>query len=192
MSELHDPLDRRLRAAFDELGDSAQRQIRPPGAAAVPAAAGRRRAVRAGGAVLALVLASGLGGGWWLVRGSTSADGTGASGCRPVAGSAFLRADTTESGRAQVANVLHRSPGVASVTYVSREEAYRTFTELYRGQPDVVASVQPETLPESWRFTLRCAADYPEVKARLTALPAVDEVVCACDPRTPGRRPTGP
>ena len=181
MSEPDDRLDDRLRAALGDLGEAAQQQVRPAGAAAVPAAGRRhRRTVLAGRTALALVLTGGLVTGGWLVRDAAPVNGTAAPGCVPAEGSAILPLDATEALRTQVGAVLKRSPGVASTDYESRAEAYENFTELYRDSPDLVATTKPESLPEAWKFTLRCAADYPAVKKRLDALPGVD-VVCSCD-----------
>jgi hypothetical protein len=190
MSEPDDRLDDRLRAALVDLGEAAQQLVRPAGADAVPAAGRRRRrAVLAAGSALALVLAGGPATGWWLVRDAAPADRAAAPGCAPATGSAFLPADTTEDLRARVGAVLKRSAEVTSAVYESREDAYRRFTDLYRDVPDLVADTKPESLPESWRFQLRCAADYPAVRNRLDALPGVD-VVCSCDPPATDR-PTG-
>jgi hypothetical protein len=137
-----------------------------------------------------LVLASGLVTGWWLLRDTAAFDRSAAPGCAPAEGVAFLPPETTDELRMQVDAALYRSPQVTSHVYESRDDAYQRFTQLYRDAPDLVAATRPEHLPESWRFTLRCAADYPAVKERLTALPGV-HVVCACDPPVPDN-PTVP
>jgi cell division protein FtsX len=191
MPEFDDRFDDRLRTALGALGDAAEQRVRPAGAAAVPAAGRRRRrTVRSAGAALALVLAGGVATGWWLVRDAAPADRVAAPGCAPAIGTAFLPHQTTDEVRARVGTVLAGSPGVGSVDYESREEAYRRFAELYRDSPDLVESVRPDSLPESWRFTLRCAADFPAVAERLAALPDVT-LVCSCDP-PPSSKPSRP
>jgi hypothetical protein len=182
MPEFDDRLDHRLRAALGNLGDAAQRQVRPDGVEAVPAAGRRRRrAALAARSALALVLAGGLATGWWLVRDAVPADPVAAPGCVPAEGLAFLPAGTTDELRTQVGVVLQRSPGVTDPVYETKEEAYRRFRELYKDPTDL-GTTAPTQMPESWSFTLRCAGDYPAVKKRLEALPGV-EVVCSCDPR---------
>jgi hypothetical protein len=193
MPEFDDRLDDRLRAALGDLGDAAERQVRPAGAGAATAAGMHRRmGLRVAGTALALILVAGLPTGWWLARNAAPADQTdrvAAPGCVPTWGSAFLPPETTDQLRVQVGAILRESPEVASTAYESKEEAYRQFKELYRNAPDLVNATKPESLPESWRFELRCATDLPAVKQRLKPLPGV-EVVCSCEPQMadrPGR-----
>ena len=187
MSELDD----RLRAALGDLGEATQRQIRPPGADAVPAAGRRRRrAALAAIAALTLVLAGGVATGWWLVgtpapfhRSRPAA----APVCLPAAGSAFLPDDTSDALRGQVGNLLGRTPQVTDYHYESKQQAYERFKEQFRDAPDLVAATRPDSLPASWRFTLRCAADFPTVQERLTwAVPGVD-VLCTCGAHIPDK-----
>jgi cell division protein FtsX len=185
MPEFDDRLDDRLRAALGDLGDAAQQQVRPAGVGVVTAAGRRRRmGLRAAGTALALVLVGGLPTGWWLVRNAAPAgqtDSAAAPGCVPARGSAILPLETTDQMREQVGAILRRSSEVASTAYESKEEAYRQFKEIYRNAPDLVNATRPESLPESWRFELRCATDFPAVSERLDPLPGV-EVVCSCEP----------
>lgn len=145
------------------------------------------------GTALALVLAGGLTTGWWLVRDTTPsdrADRVAAPGCVPAEGSVFLPIDTTHELRTQVGAILARSPEVDSSVYESREQAWQRFKEQFRDAPDLVDATKLENLPESWKFKLRCATDYPAVKERLHTLHGVD-VVCSCDPGVPNK-PTVP
>src|SRR5687768_5202176 len=128
MPEFDDRLNDRLRAALGDLGDAAERRVRPAGVGAVAAAGRRRRmGLRAAGAALALVLAGGVPTGWWLVRGAAPADRAdradraAAPGCVPATGSAFLPPETTDELRMRVGAVLSRSPEVASSEYESRQ-----------------------------------------------------------------------
>jgi cell division protein FtsX len=188
MYEFDDRIDDRLRAALDGLRQTMEQQIRPAGVGLVPVAARRRRrTMHAAATALALVFTSGLATGWWLVRDTTPPDRAAAPGCVPAQGAAFLPSGATDELRAWVGAILRQSPGVDSAVYESREEAYRQFTELYGAAPDRSAPAGPDNLPESWRFTLRCGADYPAVKERLGAVPGV-EVTCSCDPRVPADR----
>jgi hypothetical protein len=191
MPEFDDHLDDKLRAALGDLGDVAEQRIRPAGVGAVTTAGRRRRiGLRAAGTALALVLAGGLPTGWWLGRNaapSDQGDRAAASGCVPTWGSAFLPPETTDRLRLKVGAVLRGAPEVSSAAYESREQAYRRFKELYRDAPDLLETTRPESMPESWRFELRCATDFPAVKQRLTPLPGV-EVVCSCDPRMSDKR----
>ncbi|GAA2645215.1 hypothetical protein GCM10010399_93850 [Dactylosporangium fulvum] len=185
MSELDD----RIRAALSAASEAAQRQIHSPGAEAVPAAAQRRshRTVLAAGTVVALVLVGGVATGRWL--GSGSPEPVAAPGCVPTDATAFLRVDTTDEERAQVGDVLAGSSEVTSYTFENKDEAYERFRWQFRDAPDLVAVTRPENLPESWRFRLRCAADFPAVRDRLQTRPMLD-VICTCEPLTTSRPPT--
>jgi hypothetical protein len=186
MTDRDSRIDGRLREALTVLGDAAARKVAPVDVATVSTAGRRRRrARRAATATLAVLLAGGVPTGGWLVAGSnapfTGDERAGSSGCDPAQAVAFLPVDTTDELRVRTGAVLADSPEVESPEYESKESAYRRFTALYSGQPNVVDSVRPETLPESWRFTLRCSRDWPAVRDRLGALPGL-AVVCACAP----------
>lgn len=64
----------------------------------------------------------------------------------------FLRAGVTDAQRDEVRAGL---AGIDGVRYESREQAYENFKELYKDSPDLVDSVKPDTLPESFRFERR-------------------------------------
>jgi len=187
MPEPDDRLDERLRAALGDLDDAARRQLRPTDVRTVSAAGRRRRTVLAAGTTaFVLLVASGLFSVWFV--GPWRAERSAAPGCRPTTATAFLRGDVTAEQRERIGAVLRASPEVSAVHFESRADAYENFKQLYADAPELVDSVRPDTLPESWRFTLACTGDIGAMRQRL-ALPGVDDVVCACDPRrSPGRR----
>ncbi|GAA4250999.1 hypothetical protein GCM10022255_041930 [Dactylosporangium darangshiense] len=179
MSELDDD---RLRGALSNLGDRAGRQIRPPGEAAA-AAAGRRRRRRqvgiAGMGALALVLATG-----WVAWGAPPGREVAAPSCAPAEASAFLPINADDALRAHIGDVLQRSAEVESFRFASREEQWERFKVGFSDAPDLVASTRADDLAEAWKFTLRCASDFPAVRERLQGVPPVPglDVYCTCDP----------
>jgi hypothetical protein len=175
-------LDTRLRTALSELGEAAADKVRPAEVAAVRAAGRRRlRANRAATGALAVVLAGGAATGWWLAGGQPAGERAASPGCVPARAVAFLPFDASDDLRARTGRVLVGSPEVDSPTYESRQLAYERFEDLYRDRPDLVESVKPDTLPDAWRFTVRCASDWPAVRDRLNALPGL-ALICSCTP----------
>ncbi len=80
-------------------------------------------------------------------------------------------------------------PGVESARYVGNPETLAEFQELFADQPELVAEVDPASLPTSLRVKVTHPSLIAEVAAQLLALSDVAEVVTApsafCD-RFPG------
>ena len=93
--------------------------------------------------------------------------------------SIFLKADITEEQRNSWSRALRADPLVATngVTYESREEAYNNFKQLYRDSPDLVESVKPDTLPESFRVKLKDPEKFKEISERYKDKAGVDDIV---------------
>jgi cell division protein FtsX len=199
MPEFNDDIDEQLRAALGDLGDTAERQVRPPGADTVlPAGRRRRRTLLATGTALALVLVAT---GWWLASNTGPAhraNRAAAAACAPMDGAVFLPSDPTDALRTQVGGILSRSPEVASYDYWTSQDAYDNFVRMFSDAPDLIAATRPDSLPPSWRFALACSADFAAVKQRFAGVPDV-LVSCLCGPPdhpvvpgdTPDDTPTG-
>jgi len=174
MPEPDDRLDDRLRTALRSLDDTARRRIRPPGADTVPPAARRRRGtLLAAGAAVALVIAGGATAGWRFARPVPA----GAPPCATAEGAVFLPVDGPDADlRARVGTILNDSPAVQSAYFETRDEAWERFKRQFTDAPDLVAATKPSSLPESWRFVVRCAVDYSSVEAQLNAVPGVQVV----------------
>ena len=93
--------------------------------------------------------------------------------------SIFLKADITDEQRSSLDQELRADPLVATngVTYESREEAYNNFKQLYRDSPDLVESVKPDTLPESFRVKLKDPEKFKEISERYKDKAGVDDIV---------------
>jgi len=93
--------------------------------------------------------------------------------------SIFLKADITDEQRSALDQELRADPLVATngVTYESREEAYNNFKQLYRDSPDLVESVKPDTLPESFRVKLKDPEKFKEISERYKDKAGVDDIV---------------
>ena len=66
---------------------------------------------------------------------------------------------------------------VDEVFYESKQEAYDRFTELFADQPSLVESIDPDTLPASFRVSLVNPALFNVIRDQFGAYPGVDEVV---------------
>ena len=66
---------------------------------------------------------------------------------------------------------------VAEVFYESKQEAYERFTELFEDQPSLVESIDPDTLPASFRVRLEDPEQFDVIADQFENYPGVEEVV---------------
>ena len=69
--------------------------------------------------------------------------------------SVFLTSDINEQQRSDLEATLKGDPAVQSVFYEDKDTAYKRFQEQFRDLPDLVKSVGPDSLPASFRVTLK-------------------------------------
>jgi cell division transport system permease protein len=69
--------------------------------------------------------------------------------------SVFLTPDISEQQRADLKTRLEQDPAVEKVFYEDQATAYKRFQEQFKDLPDLVKSVGPESLPASFRVTLK-------------------------------------
>jgi cell division transport system permease protein len=69
--------------------------------------------------------------------------------------SVFLTSDINEQQRSDLEATLKGNPAVQSVFYEDKDTAYKRFQEQFRDLPDLVKSVGPDSLPASFRVTLK-------------------------------------
>jgi cell division protein FtsX len=67
--------------------------------------------------------------------------------------SVFLDHDITDEQQDVVQSALTALDPVDGIRFESREEAWQQFQEMFSDQPDLIASIRPESLPESFRLT---------------------------------------
>src|SRR5690606_19403492 len=63
----------------------------------------------------------------------------------------FLNPDSTAEQREDIGDSLEQSPAVESATFVTQEEAYEEFKEIFQNTPEMIEAVSPEVLPPSFR-----------------------------------------
>ncbi|MEO3742739.1 permease-like cell division protein FtsX [Plantactinospora sp. B5E13] len=127
---------------------------------------------KASAVLVAALLGAGLAG--------CTADGPPTEPAAPI--SVFLTEDVTEQQKQAIEARLRAVPGATEVRFESREQAYQRFKELFKDRPEMLAQVNPESLPESLMLTVRDRAAFDRAAAsplrtELLALPGVDDVV---------------
>jgi cell division transport system permease protein len=91
--------------------------------------------------------------------------------------SIFVKDAITADQRTALDQALHQDPLVATVTHESKADAYARFREQFKDSPELVANVQPDTLPESYRVKLKDPAQYQAAAGKYSKFPGVDQVV---------------
>jgi cell division transport system permease protein len=66
---------------------------------------------------------------------------------------------------------------VQEVFFESKEDAYERFRELFRDQPNLVESVDPDVLPASFRVKLQDPELFRVISQEFSAYPGVEEIV---------------
>ena len=72
---------------------------------------------------------------------------------------------------------LEEQPVVQEVFYESKRDAYERFVELFREQPTLVDSVDPDVLPASFRVKLADPQLFRVIADQFEAYPGVEEIV---------------
>ncbi len=92
--------------------------------------------------------------------------------------SIFLSREVTGPQREQLDTELRQMPQVADVFYESRDQAYQRFSKQFEDDPELVRSVTPDLLAESFRVKLKNPErDYAVVASAFTGKPGVEEVL---------------
>ncbi len=81
----------------------------------------------------------------------------------------------TDGQIAAVHDALVALPQVETVLFESSVQAAQRAKELFKGEPDLLATATPETLPASWRVKLKDPNRSDIVVSAVSALPGVDE-----------------
>ena len=84
--------------------------------------------------------------------------------------------EVTQQERQQLATNLGATPQVKTVFYESKDQAYARFKEQFKDSPDLVANVNPDALPESYRIKLRDPSKFEVVASAFRDRPGVDAV----------------
>lgn len=90
--------------------------------------------------------------------------------------SAYLFDDITQGEQELLQTEILELPQVQDVTYVSQEQAYAEFLEIFANQPELGSALTKDSLPASLRIKLHDANDTETVAALIRGRPGVEEV----------------
>jgi len=88
----------------------------------------------------------------------------------------FLASDVTDDQIAHLRILIQTLPGVQSVSFETREQAFERFKALFAGQPDIARNTSASALPESFRVSLSSDGTYAAVRKALIGKPGVYSV----------------
>jgi cell division transport system permease protein len=91
--------------------------------------------------------------------------------------SIFLRPDVTDAQRQAIDTAISANPLVAERTYETRDEALKRFQELWKDSPEFVASVGPNSLPESFRVKLKNPETYKTFTDQMTGMQGIQDII---------------
>jgi cell division transport system permease protein len=91
----------------------------------------------------------------------------------------FMNVRATQGQIESLNRALSNDRDVRSFRYLTKEDAYEQFKELFSDQPDLVRTTDPEALPPSFRVAPEKAELTTTVADRYTTSPGVDEVKTA-------------
>ena len=91
----------------------------------------------------------------------------------------FMNVDATTAQTATLQRALKEDPDVRSFRYLTKQDAYTEFKHLFPDQPDLVQTVDPQSLPTSFRVAPRQAELTETVADRYQSQPGVDDVKTA-------------
>jgi cell division transport system permease protein len=104
--------------------------------------------------------------------------------------SVFLTSDITDQQRASLETRLKDDPAVEKVFYEDQDTAYKRFQEQFRDLPDLVRSVGPESLPPSFRVTLKDPEKSSQFAAALEAAAGLQQADETTDQASPSPSPS--
>jgi cell division transport system permease protein len=84
--------------------------------------------------------------------------------------------DVTPAQMDAIAAELQKSPLVETFYHESKEQAYEHFKEQFRNSPDIVSSVSPDALPESYRVKLKDPTRYSDIASEFQGRPGIEQV----------------
>ena len=90
--------------------------------------------------------------------------------------SAYFREDASTGEISQLTSDLDQMPTVKDVTFISKEEAFEEYKEIYKDQPEFWQNIPPDSLPQSLRISLTDADFTEEVASSIRGAPGLDEV----------------
>ena len=91
--------------------------------------------------------------------------------------SIYLKGDVTPEQRSDLESRLQQDPLVREVIYESKETAYENFKEMFRDAKDMVESVGPAEMPESFRVSLKDPTQFATINDNYKESEGVQSIV---------------
>lgn len=88
----------------------------------------------------------------------------------------FFKDDFTEDRILDLENKLTQDPRIHSVNYISKEDAYKIFSEINKDDPTLLESVTSSILPASLEVRANDISDLPKLADEFNQLDGVEEV----------------
>jgi cell division transport system permease protein len=85
----------------------------------------------------------------------------------------YLTGSASRSERDEVARALQTTPGFRKVSFESKDEAYARYERLCRKYPELLASIDRQEVPASFRVTVASGKDLVEKLRAIEVHPAV-------------------
>ncbi|MPZ92524.1 MAG: FtsX-like permease family protein [Actinobacteria bacterium] len=95
---------------------------------------------------------------------------------RKVEISAYFRENASAGEIEQLTRDLGKMPTVKDVVFISKEEAFEEYKEIYKDQPEFWQNIPEDSLPQSLRISLVDADFTEEVASSIRGAPGLDEV----------------
>lgn len=90
--------------------------------------------------------------------------------------STYLHDNATQGEISTLEEDISQMPEVQDVTYVSKDQAFEEFKEMYETQPEFYENLPEDALPASLRIKLNDADDTEKVAAAIEGAPGVKDV----------------
>ncbi len=84
--------------------------------------------------------------------------------------------DVTQAQIDQIRQELDTNPLVETSYFETKEEAYQHFKQQFANNKDIVSSVSPDSLPESFRVKLKDPSRYADIASEFSGRPGIEQV----------------
>jgi len=91
--------------------------------------------------------------------------------------SIYLKNDVTPEQRSDLENKLKADTLVEKYIYETKEQAYENFKKMFGDAPDMVQSVGPNEMPESFRVKLKDPTQFEAIDTEYKELPGISTIV---------------
>jgi cell division transport system permease protein len=91
--------------------------------------------------------------------------------------SIFLRSDVTDAQRTSLDAALLGNPLVLEKTFESQEQAFEKFKVLWKDSPNLISSIGPKDLPESFRVKLKDPEQYQKFAEQIQGQPGIQDII---------------